>query len=212
MKTKKFWTDVEIEYLKANFPENYTKDICEHLGRSYSSVSAQAHVLKLHKSDQFNAMELQHQGKRLKLDGAKFRFSKGHKPLNKGKKMSAQVYEKAKPTMFKKGQVPLNTKPDGYESIDVDGYIKIKSQGKMRYKHRILWEQHNGALEKFDVVRFKDGNPLNCVIENLELVTRNENMVRNTIHRFPEEVKSTIKLLSQLKKKIKDGTEQNCRS
>ena len=35
-------------------------------------------------------------------------FEPGHIPANKGKKMSAEVYAKAAPTMFKKGNVPAN--------------------------------------------------------------------------------------------------------
>jgi hypothetical protein len=206
-RTKRLWSPTEIEYLIANFPDTHTQDICDYLGRSYSSVSGQAYKLRLHKSESFRYNELQKQAERLKTDGAKFRFHPGSAPANKGQKMSKEVYRKVSETMFKKGITPLNTKPEGYEVLDIDGYVKIKADGKMKYKHRFVWEQHNEKLKNGDVVRFKDGNKLNCSIENLELVSRSENMIKNTIHRFPEEVKSTIKLLSKLKKKIKNGTE-----
>ena len=42
-------------------------------------------------------------------------FQKGHVPRNKGKKMSAEQYEKACHTMFKKGNVPGNRVPIGTE-------------------------------------------------------------------------------------------------
>ena len=52
------------------------------------------------------------------------------------------------------------------------------------------------------IISFKDKNPMNCVIENLEIITRKENMNRNTIHNYPTEVKQLIKLNSKLKKAI----------
>jgi hypothetical protein len=206
-KKRSLWKPQEIEYLKANYADTYTSALCKNLDRSYSAICYQAYKLNLYKSGTFMDIELQKQANRIKIDGKQFQFSKGQTPPNKGQKMSSEVYEKVKYTMFKKGEIPRNTKQEGYEMIDKDGYVKIKVQDKMAYKHRVIWEQHNDKLNKGDVVRFKDGNKLNCTIENLELVSRSENMIKNTIHRFPEEVKSTIKLLTKLKKKIKHGTE-----
>jgi hypothetical protein len=206
-KKRSLWEPQEIEYLKANYADTYTSALCKHLDRSYSAICYQAYKLNLYKSGTFMDIELQKQANRIKIDGKQFQFSKGQTPPNKGQKMSSEVYEKVKYTMFKKGEIPRNTKQEGYEMIDKEGYVKIKVQDKMAYKHRVIWEQHNDKLNKGDVVRFKDGNKLNCTIENLELVSRSENMIKNTIHRFPEEVKSTIKLLTKLKKKIKHGTE-----
>jgi hypothetical protein len=57
-------------------------------------------------------------------------------------------------------------------------------------------------------VVFKDGNQLNCIIENLECISNAELMQRNTIHRFPAELKSTIRLVNKLKRNI-NAKEQN---
>jgi hypothetical protein len=198
-RTKRLWSPTEIEYLIANFPDTYTQDICDYLGRSYSSVSARAYLMKLHKSEKFNSIELQKQAERLKVDGAKFRFKKDQTPINKGKKMAPEVYEKIRHTMFKKGSIPGNFRTDGSERISKDGYLEIKVNGRWIYKHRYIWKQLNGAINKTDVVRFKDKNPLNCTIENLELVSQKENMIRNSIYRFPEEIVSTIIFLQRLK-------------
>lgn len=54
------------------------------------------------------------------------RFQKGHIPRNKGKKMSAEQYEKTKATMFKHGDRPENRMPIGHETTRADGYTYVK--------------------------------------------------------------------------------------
>ena len=48
------------------------------------------------------------------------RFQKGLIPHNKGKKMSPEVYEKAKATMFKSGNIPHNHRAVGSERVNVE--------------------------------------------------------------------------------------------
>lgn len=101
-------------------------------------------------------------------------FKKGGTPANKGKKMSAAAYARCKPTMFHKGLVPHNTQPVGSESIDKDGYIRVKvaQPSKWMRKHRYLWEQATGEkLRKGDRVIFLDGNKRNITAENLAKVS-----------------------------------------
>ena len=109
------------------------------------------------------------------------KFEKGHIPQNKGKKMSAEMYEKAKHTMFKKDHVPLNHRPVGSERVNVDGYIevKIKEPNIWELKHRLVWERVNGAIPKEEGIIFLDGNKLNCDIDNLRCVTRAELLYLN---------------------------------
>lgn len=44
----------------------------------------------------------------------------------------------------------------------------------------VVWEMHNGPIPKGHVIRFIDGNNLNCNIENLKLITRKEHAQLNT--------------------------------
>lgn len=207
--TRRIWTDKERKILASMFPDNYTIEICKALNRSYSSVSSQANLMGLKKSDSFMKMELDKQADRLRVIGESGRYQKGSVPLNKGKPMPIEVYEKLKHTMFKKGKLPHNTNYDGHERITKDGYTEIRvKQGKYLLKHRVIWEQEKGAIPKGLILVFKDGNPRNITIDNLELMTRVENMQRNTIHRYPPELKSTIKLVHKLKRKI-NAKEQN---
>lgn len=109
------------------------------------------------------------------------RFEKGQKSHNKGKKMPAEVYEKAKHTMFQKGNIPQNHRLVGSERVNVDGYIEVKIQepNKWELKHRIVWERVNGVIPKGTGIIFLDGNKLNCSIDNLRCVTRAELLYLN---------------------------------
>lgn len=103
------------------------------------------------------------------------RFPKGHIPQNKGKKMSPEVYEKSKRTMFHKGHTPVNHRPVGSERINVDGYteIKVAEPSKWRLKQRVIYEEHYGVeLTKDDAIVFLDGNKQNFDIDNLFRLSR----------------------------------------
>jgi hypothetical protein len=200
---RKAWTEEELKTLKKLFPVRYTAEVAAALGRTAGSVNGMAQKLKLQKDAAFKKMELAKQGERLRTCGANYRFKKGQTPMNKGVKMTPETYAKASATMFKKGIVPMNVKYDGYERVSKDGYLEVRvSMGKFKAKHRLIWEQHNGPVPAGMIVVFKDRNPMNATIENLELITRGENMLRNTVHRYPAELKETIRTLNKLKKTI----------
>lgn len=107
--------------------------------------------------------------------------------------MPSEVYEKVKRTMFRKGNLPHNTKYDGALSIR-DGYYYIRlAKAEWKELHRHLWEKENGEIpEGFNVV-FKDGNRKNCVLDNLELISNEELMRRNTFLKYPEDIREIIK-------------------
>lgn len=202
---RRVWSAEEIEIITNLFADNYTADVCAILNRSYGSVTNQANLLNLRKSDNFKTAELQKQAERLKVVGARFKFKKGRQPSNKGIKVSKEVYAQMEATMFKKGSVPANTKFDGYERISKDGYIEVRiRKGKFVRKHRLLYEKHHGKIEPGFIIVFKDGNKKNLAIENLKKISKKENIERNSIHRLPDELKSVIKILNKLKTKINE--------
>jgi hypothetical protein len=164
--------------------------------------------LGLKKDPTFRREELNRQADRLRSLGTPGRFKKGFSPPNKGQKLTQEIYDKVKPTMFKKGQRPANWKPDGSERIDKDGYAMVKVNGKFILKHKHVWELVNGPMPKGHAVVFKDRNKFNFNIENLECITREQLMLRNTIHNYPSEIVGAIKILANLKKKI-NAKEQN---
>ena len=139
------------------------------------------------------------------LCGRNGRIQKGEKPWNKG----VTGYMGANKTSFKKGQTPWKTRPVGSERIcSKDGYILIKTAepSVWRHKHNVLWERHHGEIPKHHIVRFLDGNKLNVVIENLQLVSRAANAVLN-LHNKPNtdnpQLNKAIMLTEELKQKVK---------
>lgn len=81
---------------------------------------------------------------------------------------------------FKKGHTPHNTNYNGHERITKDGFIMIRlSKGTYVLKSRFIWEQHNGPLQENEIIRFKDGNKLNCNIENLYKANRTDLVLQN---------------------------------
>jgi hypothetical protein len=202
------------EIIRQRFPHEKTQGIADDLGLSYSQVANRAFTMGLKKTLEFKKSESS--GRTNLIEGGKrFRYKKGNVPFNKGKEMPAETYEKVKPSMFKKGNRPHNWKPDGTivarKDTDQSGrvymYYKVADSKWILY-HQKVWIDHNGLIPKKSIVRFIDGNTKNCDISNLEMVSMKDNMLRNSIQRFPEEIQAIIKLTSKLNKKI-NGKKQN---
>ncbi len=187
-RTRKIWQPFEIEILKQSYADLPTKDIAEILGRSMASVQHQAYKMELKKS-QYYQKYLSH---RFKGDeGRAYRFQKGHLPVN-------TLYD---------GAIALR---HGHKKRGGKPYYWIRiSQNNWKHLHVHLWEQEKGGIPPKNIVAFKDGNTMNCVIDNLELITREENMRRNSIHNYPSELKSLMRLNSKLNKAITNATKQN---
>lgn len=115
---------------------------------------------------------------KIKRSGA---FKKGDIPWNKGTKgiMKRPV------NAFKHGLVPHNAIPVGEIRLRKD------SRNNRKYWHiftglrkpillsHYIWQQHHGDIPKNMIIAFKDGDSLNCNIENLMMITRADNMRRN---------------------------------
>ena len=118
------------------------------------------------------------------------RFKKGGTPVNKGKEMSAEQYEKCKETMFKPGSTPKNTDPVGTEKMLGDGFIwvkiddkpKVKKKENWIQKHRKINEEAHGPIPEGHYVIFLDGDRTNFDIENLAVISKAENARLNQNH------------------------------
>jgi hypothetical protein len=202
------------EIIRQRFPHERTQGIADDLGLTYSQVANRAFTMGLKKTLEFKRSESS--GRQNLINGGKkFRFTPGHTPSNKGKQMPTEVYEKVKATMWKKGNRPHNWKPDGtiVERKDADQsgrvylYYKVADSKWILY-HQKIWIDANGPIPEKHIITFKDGNTRNCQLENLQCISMKEQMARNTIQRFPEEIQEVIKLTSKLNKKI-NGKKQN---
>ena len=165
--SKQFPKEV-AEYIHCNYKGTGHKEMAAALNGKFGTAYTASQMKGYYANHKLNS-------------GLTGRFEKGHVPANKGQKMPPAVYEKAKATMFKKGNVPENHREAGSERITKDGYVEIKvaEPDKWRLKHIEIWERTNGPLPKGCVILFLDGNKQNTDISNLRLITRSELLVMN---------------------------------
>ena len=209
---RKIWTDRERQFLRRHYPDTPNKKLAARLGRTESSVFDQANILGLHKTKEYlqSNCRLQ-QGDRI---GIATQFKPGHRPHNKGKKGWCVGGNSVK-TQFKKGNRPHTWVPVGSERVTKDGILQRKvsdtGYGPRDWKsaHSLLWEQHHGPIPKGHLVVFRNGNRGDIRIENLELITRAENMRRNTIHNLPEPLADVCRIRGVLNRRINERTGRN---
>lgn len=136
-------------------------------------------------------------------------YENGLVPHNKGTK----GLMKPNKTSFKKGQKPFNYKPVGSERVNVEGYIEIKTADPSTWslKQRHVWQLKHGPIPNGYNVRFRDGDKLNCAIDNLMLVSDCENIILNHLdfNKAPLEVKDTLHLIAKVKAKTINIKKEN---
>lgn len=197
---KYFLTDEQISRLVKIYPTSLTQDIADEFCVSIYCIRNLAFNMKLKKSKEWVVETARARSKHPNFGGQKTRFKKGIIPKNKGKKqheyMSAEAIEKTIHTRFKDGHTPANHKPIGYERYSKDGYLERKTDEPSVFKavHRIVWEQHHGKIKKGFNIQFKDGNKNNCDIDNLYIISRQEQLKEeNSMYaRYPKDMQLLI--------------------
>lgn len=164
------YTDEEKNFLREFVPGHSHKEITEEFNRRFSA--------------DITVGQIKGSIKRYNLNTGKTgRFEKGHIPANKG--THPKTVGRMGETQFKKGNLPHNTKPIGYERISKDGYIEVKiamrrsdtgNKNNFVAKHRLIWEKANGPIPDGCRIIFLDGDKRNFEFENLALVTNAENL------------------------------------
>lgn len=196
------FTKKEDDFIKKNYLTMPIKTMERSIGRSFCGIHGRLKSLGLVIPPEIVAQRV--------LDST---FKKGQIPANKGKKMSPEQKEKCKHTFFQKGHLPGNTIGEvGAISIRTYGVRNGDSSYKIQYiQHEYLkwkplhihnWENQNGQVPKGFCLWFKDGNQMNAEVENLELITRKENMQRNSIQRYPEEVRQVMQMRGAINRQI----------
>jgi hypothetical protein len=175
MTGKTSFTSLEDDFIRVNYLLYPIKVLAQMMGRSYTGIMKRISCMELSIPEDIKERNI-----------AAGRIQKGNIPVNKGKKMPEEMYEKCKATMFKKGNVPGNaTEMDGVISIRKDQtgiayqYIRL-ALGKWEPLHRIKWVKEHGAIPRGTCIVFKDGDSMNCDLDNLELITRKELRLRNS--------------------------------
>jgi hypothetical protein len=197
---KKPFTEEENHFIIQNIETKSIKTIASEMKRSSCTLQKHVHFLGL--------THIMEHKKRNSF------FKKGYLPKNIGLKqadyMSPEGIENSKATRFQKRQEPKNTSFDGNitirhlsqsRNLKPYKYIRI-SKGKWKPLHRHIWETEKGKIPKGYNVVFKDGDTLNCVIDNLECISNEDNIIRNSIHQYPVELKKEIRKVAKLKRVI----------
>ena len=214
------YTTSLIKKLKKRYPNEDTKELADELGLPIDRIYYIANKYGIKKSQEYlDNWRLSGRGRMIE-HGKAHRFTKGHKSWNKDKSpkdyMPTESYEKIAKTQFKKGGNPPNTKYDGAITLrhDKSGqnyyYIRL-AKAKWIPLHVKIYQDAYGPIPKKHIIVFKDRNTLNVTLENLECITRIQHMHRNSLHRLTPEIKQTIRVLTKLKKTIKNGKKQDQR-
>ena len=210
------FTNDERELLRREYATTPTNELAQRIGCPISTIYNQAAKLGLHKAPEFVAEIARVRSLDPNHGGRAYRFKPGQAPANKGKKqtdfMSAEGIERTKPTRFQKGHIPPNYRPVGSERINVDGYVEVKVREGLsgwRLKHRVVWEEAYGVIPKGHNIQFRDGNRLNCTLENLYIISRPNQLRAQSIYNYPPELQDVIRLKGRVKREINKQKKNN---
>ena len=199
-----FYTPSELAYLHEHYANTPNDIIGKVLARNPRSVAQKARKLGLQKSPEFLA---EHGG----------RFQAGLQPWNKGVPGSTGTQEACRATQFKPGrpaELAANYKPIGSIRVAKGGILEQKVTDDRslyparRWKsvHSLVWEREMGPIPAGHIVVFKAGQFTDQVEkitpDRLECITRSENMLRNTVHRYGKEIAQIVQLRGVLNRHI----------
>lgn len=210
------WTPEQDALLRELYSNTLSKDIALQIGVRLDQVYGRADALGLKKEEGFLSSAISGQFQRGERPSPATQFKPGHKPWSAGKQIGTRG--RAAETQFKPGTKPVNYCPVGTVKVNSEGYqlIKVSDVGgqweRWKFLHALTWAFREGDVPKNHVIRFRDGNRLNCNIENLECVTR-EQAAKDRLT-YPKELRQLIALRGaitrQINKRIKaDDQETN---
>jgi hypothetical protein len=196
------WLPWMVEILRNQYPNGDTKEIALMLGVTCQAINGKASKLRIKKSEEFVKA---YREKAIALC-AGTRFKPGQESWNKGKKVT--VTDGMKKNWFPTGNKPHNTTYDGCisEITDQQGRKQLKvriSEARHEYLSRHNYRAAFGEIPNRHLIKFKDGNSLNCDPSNLECVSRTLNMLLNSKHDYPREVAEVKEVICYINKEIK---------
>ncbi len=220
---RELYTSAEDEAIRLNFPHFPTFLVAHVIGRTASSVTQRAARLGLKKAPDFYSKPLAALwDAREHPNTIAGRFKPGQVPPNKGTRRPGWAPGRMASTQFKKGSMngaaQHNYVPVGSLRIDgKDGYLerKITDDHPVPARrwvavHRLVWEAAHGPIPAGHVVGFKAGMKTNVeaeiTLDRLEMISRRELMLRNTIHNYPEEIVRAVQMRGALNRVINQRT------
>lgn len=213
---RRVFTAQEEQLLRERFADTCTAELAAQMERPYTSVASKARQLGLRKSAAFLASA--QSGRLDGIKGMHTRFKRGNKPWNTGKPGSCGRHPNSAAHHFKGGSLngfaAAHYMPVGALRIGTDGTLQRKvtdlpvpPNERWIPVHRLVWEAVHGPVPAGHIVVFKHGRrttELDEITEDaVELITRAENMRRNSIHtRLPAELARVAQLRGALKRAI----------
>ncbi|MEI2416191.1 HNH endonuclease signature motif containing protein [Orrella sp. JC864] len=220
--SRRHWIPEEIDIVRQFYPNLPTEMVAEAVGRSLSAVHNQAAKLGLTKSRFFHQC-FANRNKRANSGS----FKPGMQPWNAGLKGVTGTHPNSRRTQFKKGEVRgaarHNYVPIGSLRLCKDGYLERKTcddhpvpARRWVAVHRQVWEAANGPVPDGHIVVFKPGQRTVVVeeitLDRLECISRAENMRRNTIHNYPQEIVRAVQMRGALNRRINHERQDHRRS
>ena len=209
------WTPGQDAILRDRYPTTANRILADELAVHPAAVDRRARQLGLRKSPEWLRVHRFRPGRRR---SPATEFKPGQTSWNKGRKMRPETYAKCSATMFRPGQMSgqaqSNYKPIGSLRVTGDGILERKvTDDPTLYPARrwvsvarLVWEAEHGPIPDGHLVVFKPGCHTTCeqeiTLDRLELITRAENMQRNTIHNLPPELVDVIRVKARLQRQI----------
>ena len=209
------WPAWEVEFLRKVYADHYTEAIARVLGRTMGQVTRKAFQLGVSKSPELIALMAQLRMTDPDDATSLHRFTKGHVPWQKGKKMPGWQPGRMAQSQFKKGQRPSNWMPIGSYRVNNEGELQIKYADvpgpywlRWREVRRDIWEAAHGPVPEGMVLAWKAGRKTTdlalITADALECISKAENMRRNTIHNLPEPLREVAQLRGRLTRAIRE--------
>ncbi len=203
---RRAWTADDEALLRWLYPDWPAAGLVHVMGRTAAAIRQRALLLGIGKSAAYLAAN------------ARGQFRPGLVPHNKGLRRPGWAPGRMRETQFKPGRAPQtarNYRPIGSLRVDKDGRLARKVTDdttlaparRWRAEHALVWEAAHGPIPAGHIVVFRPGchttDPRAITPDKLELITRAENMRRNSIHtRLPPEVVDLVRLRNALQRRI----------
>ncbi|MCU0923106.1 MAG: HNH endonuclease [Burkholderiaceae bacterium] len=219
------WTQRELDLLRELYPRQHTRDVAAAIGRPAGNCYRKAAELGIRKAPEWISQVARMRTAEPGHGSHAARFTPGAAPWNKGLKGSTGLHPKSVANHFKPGsrhgRAAANVLPVGSLRITEDGILQRKVAGTVGalYRnwvavHRLVWERAHGPVPPGHIVVFRPGRHSTklkeITVDALELITRAENMRRNSSHtRLSPELARLVQLRGALNRMINQRTKKD---